>query len=1008
MKKILFLLFVWSGFALTAFAQPHFPFNGVQDERPTAWLLTNANIVTQPGQLLESGMMLIRDGKVVEIAKTIAQPADAQLLDLQGKYIYPAFVEPYGDYGISKSKNERNRGGGPQFTPARGGAYTANDAIRADQQAASLFQVDAKAAEKLRKSGYGAVATHLQDGIARGTGALVATGDGSDNQQLLVPQLSAHFSFNKGSSTQDYPSSLMGSIALLRQTYYDARWYQANKSLLQLQDLSLDALLATATLPQIFESAQKYDLLRIQKLGAEFGLNYVVKGRGDEYQYLDAVKAAKTPLLVPVNFPDAFDVEDPLDARDVSLAQMLHWELAPGNLAALHKAGVPFAVTSSDLKNPADLLPNMRLAIEYGLPEAAALEALTLAPARLLKADKLVGQLVKGGLANFIVCSEPIFNADNEMYQTWVLGKKYEHQAFPEKGEMRGTYVFKGGALDGDTLVIKGKASAPEASIRVNDSTTVKFKWELQGDFVNAWVRDAKLKDGQLLRFSLWRKGTGFQGSFSPQEGQLTPVELLQVATHSEKVKEKPAKTAVALGVMRYPFADLGHLSVPKAENILIKGATVWTSDAAGVLEKADVAVKDGKIVAVGANIGAAIFGKAGSVREIDGSNMHLTPGLIDEHSHIAITRGVNEGTRSITSEVRIGDVLNPDDVNIYRQLAGGVTSSNLLHGSANSIGGQAQFIKLRWGVTHPEELKFKEAPGYIKFALGENVKQSNWGDRNTSRFPQTRMGVEQVMHDGFLRARDYEAALKANPTATRRDLSLDALVEIMKQQRFITCHSYVQSEINMLMKAGDSLGFKVNTFTHILEGYKVADKMLAHGSNASTFADWWAYKYEVIDAIPHNAAIMNRVGVNVVINSDDAEMARRLNQEAAKTVKYGGMSEEEALKMVTINPAKALRADAFTGSIKVGKQADLVLWNAHPLSMYSKPVLTLVDGVAYFDASREAAQREALEKERQRLIEKMLDAKKAGKKTSKPVMMVAPEWHCETLGDMGEAAHMH
>jgi imidazolonepropionase-like amidohydrolase len=304
------------------------------------------------------------------------------------------------------------------------------------------------------------------------------------------------------------------------------------------------------------------------------------------------------------------------------------------------------------------------------------------------------------------------------------------------------------------------------------------------------------LKDGQVLRFSWWRKGTGFQGSFSPQEGQLIPMELLQVATHTEKTKEKPAKTAVALGVMRYPFTDLGQLSVPKAENILIKGATVWTSDEAGVLEKADVAVKDGKIVAVGANIGPAIFGKAGAVREIDGSKMHLTPGLIDEHSHIAITRGVNEGTRSITSEVRIGDALNPDDVNIYRQLAGGVTSSNLLHGSANSIGGQAQFIKLRWGVTHPEELKFKEAPGYIKFALGENVKQSNWGDRNTSRFPQTRMGVEQVMHDGFLRARDYEAALKANPTATRRDLSLDALVEIMKQQRFIPATAMCKAKL--------------------------------------------------------------------------------------------------------------------------------------------------------------------------------------------------------------------
>jgi len=1008
MKKIVILLFLLSGFTFMSAAQPHFPFNGVQDERPSAYLLTNANIVTQPGKLLEGGMMLIRDGKVVEIAKTIPQPADAQLLDLQGKYIYPAFVEPYGDYGISKSKSERNRGGGQQFVPARGGAYTANDAIRADQNAAELFRVDTKSAEKWRKIGYGAVATHVQDGIARGTGALVATGEGSDNQQMLISQLSAHYSFSKGSSTQDYPSSLMGSIALLRQTQYDARWYQANKAALQLQDLTLDALLMTTGLPQIFETSQKYDLLRIQKLGAEFSINYVVKGRGDEYQYLDAVKAAKTPLLVPVNFPDAFDVEDPLDARDVSLAQMLHWELAPGNLAALHKAGVPFAVTSSDLKEPGNLLPNLRLAIEYGLPEAAALEAITLAPARLLKADKLVGQLQKGSLANFIICSEELFSADNEIYQTWVVGKKYEQQAFPEKGETRGSYVFKGSPLDGDTLVIKGKASAPEASLRLNDTTSVKFKWEVQGDFINVWVLDKKLHDGQLLRFSLWRKGTGFQGSFSPQEGQLIPIELLQVATHIEKVKEKPIKEAVALGVMRYPFADLGRLSVPVAENIIIKGATVWTSDEAGVLTKADVAVKAGKIVAVGANIGTAIFGKAGAVREIDGTNKHLTPGLIDEHSHIAISRGVNEGTRSITSEVRIGDVLDPDDVNIYRQLAGGVTSTNLLHGSANSIGGQAQFIKLRWGVTNPEDLKFKEAPGYIKFALGENVKQSNWGDRNTSRFPQTRMGVEQVMMDGFMRAKSYEADLKANPTTTRRDLSLDALVEIMKQQRFITCHSYVQSEINMLMKAGDSLGFKVNTFTHILEGYKVADKMLAHGSNASTFADWWAYKYEVVDAIPHNAAIMNRVGLNVAINSDDAEMARRLNQEAAKTVKYGGISEEEALKMVTINPAKALRVDQVTGSIKAGKQADLVLWSGHPLSMYSKAVLTLVDGVAYFDEALDAAQHQALRSERQRLIEKMLEAKKAGKKTSKPILMVAPEWHCETLGDMGGAAHQH
>jgi len=356
---------------------------------------------------------------------------------------------------------------------------------------------------------------------------------------------------------------------------------------------------------------------------------------------------------------------------------------------------------------------------------------------------------------------------------------------------------------------------------------------------------------------------------------------------------------------------------------------------------------------------------------------------------------------------VRIGDVLNPDDVNIYRQLAGGVTSSHLLHGSANPIGGQTQLIKLRWGVNDPEKLKFEGAPGFIKFALGENVKQSNWGDRQTIRFPQTRMGVEQVMMDGFEQARRYEAALKLNPAATRRDLTLETLNEIRNGQRHITCHSYVQSEINMLMKVADSVGFKVNTFTHILEGYKVADKMKAHGANASTFADWWAYKMEVNDAIPHNAGLMHQVGLNVAINSDDAEMARRLNQEAAKAVMYTGVSEEEAWKMVTLNAAKMLRVDSRVGSIKVGKDADLVLWTNNPLSVSSKPVYTLVDGIIYFDVEKDEQRRKQLEAERQRLIEKMVLARKNGSKTAKPKLMVESFWHCDTFGEFADE-HVH
>jgi imidazolonepropionase-like amidohydrolase len=325
---------------------------------------------------------------------------------------------------------------------------------------------------------------------------------------------------------------------------------------------------------------------------------------------------------------------------------------------------------------------------------------------------------------------------------------------------------------------------------------------------------------------------------------------------------------------------------------------------------------------------------------------------------------------------VRIGDNLNPDDINIYRQLSGGVTTSHILHGSANTIGGQTQLIKLRWGA-NDDGLKFKEWPGFIKFALGENVKRTT--AQNNNRFPDTRMGVEQMLTDAFTRAKDYQKAMARDKKGTRRDLELDALVEILNGERHITCHSYVQSEINAAIKVAEKMGFKFNTFTHILEGYKVADKMKEHGAHASTFSDWWNYKMEVIDAIPYNARLMQQVGVNVAINSDDAEMARRLNQEAAKAVKYGGMSEEEALKLVTLNPAKMLHIAEKVGSIKAGKDADVVVWSDHPLSIYAKSLYTIVDGIIYFDREKDEQLRKAVASERNRIIRKMVAEKRSG-----------------------------
>ena len=452
--------------------------------------------------------------------------------------------------------------------------------------------------------------------------------------------------------------------------------------------------------------------------------------------------------------------------------------------------------------------------------------------------------------------------------------------------------------------------------------------------------------------------------------------------------------------------------SIPKFQSIAIKNVTVWTNEQEGILNNATIFIENGKIKRVEIDPKKSVE-LAKDMLIIDGKGKHLTSGIIDEHSHIAISRGVNEGGQAVTAEVSIGDVVNPDDINIYRQLSGGVTAAQLLHGSANPIGGQSALIKLKWGFS-PDEMLIKDAPKFIKCALGENVKQANWGDFNTVRFPQSRMGVEQVFYDGFTRAKaykkeweDYQVNLGKIGASTifapRKDLELEVLNEILDSKRFISCHSYVQSEINMLMHVADSMGFKINTFTHILEGYKVADKMKKHGAGGSTFSDWWAYKFEVNDAIPYNAKLMQDQGLVVAINSDDAEMGRRLNQEAAKSVKYGGMSEEEAWKMVTLNPAKLLHLDDRMGSVKIGKDADLVLWTGNPLSIESKVELTMIDGLILYNRNNNLALEERNTKERARLINKMLESNEKGEATKPFIKKGRRLYHCDTHGEEGE-----
>ena len=408
---------------------------------------------------------------------------------------------------------------------------------------------------------------------------------------------------------------------------------------------------------------------------------------------------------------------------------------------------------------------------------------------------------------------------------------------------------------------------------------------------------------------------------------------------------------------------------------ILIENATILTVSH-GTIEHGSILIRNGKIAEVGASIKAPK-----DAQVFDAAGQYVIPGIIDCHSHIAVDGSVNEGSISVSSIVNIADVLNPDDIDIYRDLAGGVTVANVLHGSANSIGGQTVVIKLRWGQP-ASKLLFEGAVPGIKFALGENPKRSNFSiPGQTPRYPTTRMGVEETIRTAFAEARDYKktwddydkrvASGDKNAIPPRRDLRLDPLVEVLEGKRYVHAHCYREDEILMLLRVAKEFGFKVRTLQHVLEGYKVADEIAAAGTGASTFSDWWAYKVEAYDAIPYNAALMTRRGVIVSINSDDAEEATHLNQEAAKTMKYGGLTHDEALKLVTLNPAMQLGIDKRVGSIDVGKDADLVIYNHDPLSAYAVVQKTLIDGRVYFDRQRDISEREPREKEKKALMEK-------------------------------------
>jgi imidazolonepropionase-like amidohydrolase len=980
MRK-LFLLLVPVLTAVTFLkAQSTFPVNGAPDHIHTLYAFTNCTLHVDAETTILNGTLFVRDGKIVNVGEKLVSSKDAVTIDLKGKHIYPAFIDLYSDYGMPDVKRNDN-----SDAPKKG-AFGWNQAIRSEIEAHKLFLHNQQKADELRKMGFGCVLSVQKDGIVRGSGTLVNLCSAKENESIIKDRAAGFYSFNKGSSPQEYPSSLMGAIALLRQTYYDAQWYKANAGKTE-YNITLDAFNKLQDLPSIFEGGDKYNDIRGKKTGDEFKVKYIIKGGGNEYQRLYDIQTSFSKYIIPINFPDAIDVEDPFDAEQASLTDLKHWEMAPANLALLEK--------------------------NNGLSETMALKALTQNPAEFIGVQDKIGTLKKGMFANFFIASKSVFEEDAIIYETWSNGLKnsYNDVATPN---ISGTYQLIYGS-NSNKMVVTKEGEYFSGMVNLKDSVKAKANILFKNNLITlSFPYDSTF----ALRLSgNYNENTrSFYGKGQYTDGTWVDFKLNNLNITDTAKNREPKKEPANYGKVFYPFGAYGE---PEADNaglikdswpkfkkrydgILIKNATVWTNEKDSILNNQDVYVLNGKITAVGANLSAA-----GNIKVIDGKGMHLTPGIVDEHSHIALF-SVNEGADASSAEVRMSDVINPDDINVYRQLAGGVTTAQLLHGSANPIGGQSCLIKLRWG-KNPDEFKFENAPGFIKFALGENVKHSNGTNPDQVRFPQTRMGVEQLYYDYFTRATTYKKQMvdfgkqtpkqiETSKTASpRKDLDLEALAEILENKRHITCHSYVQSEVNMLMHVADSMKFKINTFTHILEGYKLADKMKAHGANASTFADWWAYKLEVMDAIPYNAAMLTKVGVNTAINSDDAEMGRRLNQEAAKTIKYGGLTEVQALKLVTLNPAKMLHIDDKVGSIKVGKSGDLVLWTDNPLSIYAKVSKTMIDGQIYYDIDDNTKLIEETNKERARIIAKLIIEKNKGAKVIKPQPKKQNHFHCDS-----------
>ncbi len=976
---------------------------------PPYYAIQNVRVVSGAGSPIEGATVLLADGLIEAVGKNVKIPGDARVIDGKGLSLYPGLIDAMTT--MAQKQAESSGDARPARAPAVMGPEdrpATTPWVNPTEQLAEDARI-----EKWRKAGFTAAVTAPEKGIFCGQAALIDLVDKPDRQAVVATPVAQRLNFTGEGELRAFPGSLMGVFAYVKQVFLDADNYAKVKAAYNKDprgrvrpeyDRTLEPIEAAVVekTPFLMPANLGREIDRALAMQRELRVPVILYGGQGAYDRAGALRAAKIPVLVNLNWPKEEKNRDP--EAETPLRTLAHRRLAPTTPGVLAKERAAFAFYSGGLATTSEVFESVRAAVEEGLTNDAALAALTSNAASILGVGDRLGTIEKGKIANLVLATDWPWAEGVEVRAVFVDGRMYQERKSDEpteapKSDVSGTW----------TITMHTPRGARELKADVTMSKEGKVTGKVTGERGEYAMEDGRMS-GDQLRFKTTREtttsswtlnvegeklaGTTTSGSMTMDiSGTRTAKGDASASADKGKDKDKK-KDEVPVDELRRTRAQ-AQGPAKKMGTFAITNAQIWTMSGP-TIERGTVVVSNGKIRAVGSDVKVP-----GGAEVIDAKGGAVIPGIIDCHSHIAIEGGVNEGTLAVTAMVEIGDVLNPDDVGIYRALAGGVTSANLLHGSANPIGGQNQVIKLRWGAD-AEGLKFTGAPSGIKFALGENPKRSNFNASANgvpARYPATRMGVMDVIREAFTEAREYQrewadynkgARNGIKPTLPRRDLEMEALVEILEGERLVHSHCYRADEIVQLLDLAEEFGFRVATLQHVLEGYKIADEIAEHGAGASSFSDWWGYKVEAYEAIPHNAALMTERGVVVSINSDSGEEMRHLNQEAAKAVKWGGMNEIDALKLVTINPAKQLRIDDRVGSIEVGKDADLVLYNGHPLAISSVVQKTWIDGDLYFDQEADQLRQVAVAAMKERMAGKGKE-KKSDEKVGSGSSLSAP-----------------